>query len=79
MLGSEVLRRVRSLKSFCCDEENTNRLKLGLFYGIKEPESYFNELKNPSIKKYKSVVKEYFKKYTTEIKIDELSTACSAV
>jgi hypothetical protein len=30
-------------------------------------------LKNPSIKKYKSVVKEYFKKYTAEIKMDVIS------
>lgn len=31
-------------------------------------EGYFNERTNPSVKKYKSVVTEYFKKYTSEIK-----------
>lgn len=66
-LGSEVLKRVKCLKTFCCDgdENGNNKVKLGLFYGVKEAESYLNELKNPSIKKYKSVVKEYFKKYTS--------------
>lgn len=37
-LGCEVLRRVRNLKSFCCDgDENTSssKVKLGLFYGVK--------------------------------------------
>lgn len=73
MLGAEVLKRVRSLKAFCCDDEQSSKIKLGLFYGVKEPESYLNELKNPSIKKYKSVVKEYFKKYNSEIKMDDMS------
>lgn len=66
-LGSEVLKRVKCLKTFCCDgdENGSSKVKLGLFYGVKEAENYLNELKNPSIKKYKSVVKEYFKKYTS--------------
>jgi|JI61114C2RNA_FD_contig_31_2268411_length_831_multi_3_in_0_out_0_1 hypothetical protein len=38
-LGSEVLKRVRSLKAFCCDgdESCSSKVKLGLFYGVKEP------------------------------------------
>lgn len=36
-LGSEVLRRVKNLKAFCCDgDENcSSKVKLGLFYGVK--------------------------------------------
>ena len=33
-------------------------------------ESYLNERNNSGIKKYKSVVMEYFKKYTNEIKVE---------
>ena len=32
-----------------------------------------NERQNEGIKKYKSVVMEYFKKYTTEIKSEQVS------
>ena len=36
VLGAEVLKRVRTLKSFCCDDEETcNKIKLGLFYNVK--------------------------------------------
>lgn len=40
-------------------------------------ESYLNEKCNPTIKKYKSVVMEYFKKYTQEIKSENFSSAFS--
>lgn len=36
-------------------------------YGIAEAQSYLKEETNPSIKKYKSVVKEYHKKYHKEM------------
>ena len=36
--------------------------------GINMAELYLNEKTNPSVKKYKSVVSEYFKKYSSEIK-----------
>ncbi len=68
-LAGEVLKRIHRMKSFCCDEEenSSNKIKVGLQYGIKEHESYLSELKNPSIKKYKSVIREYHKKYTSEL------------
>lgn len=39
-------------------------------YGLGMIESYLNERNNSGIKKYKSVVMEYFKKYTNEIKTE---------
>lgn len=33
-------------------------------YGLSMAEAYLNERTNPAVKKYKSVVFEYFKKYT---------------
>ena len=37
-------------------------------FGINMAEAYLNEKTNPGVKKYKSVVSEYFKKYSAEIK-----------
>lgn len=59
-LGTEVLKRVTMLKD--CFECGANE------YGIGMIDAYLNERNNSSIKKYKSVVLEYFKKYTQEIK-----------
>jgi hypothetical protein len=56
-LGNEVLKRVRTLKFFCCDADENGKSKQALQYGIKEVDSYLDEMKNASIKKYKSVVK----------------------
>ena len=61
-LGEEVIKRVSLLKEFC------EKLIDNKGYGVSMAESYFNEKVNPSVKKYKSVVFEYYKKYTTEIK-----------
>ncbi len=66
-----MLRRVKKLKSFTCDIDENGKAKAALEYGIKEADSYLDEMKNASIKKYKSVVKEYYKKYTSEVKFDE--------
>lgn len=63
-MAKEVLKRVTSLKE-CCDKSKND-------YGINLPEKYFDEKQNPNIKKYKSVVGEYFKKYTSEIKTDSI-------
>lgn len=60
-LGQEVIRRVTELKTFCDDGKD----KQG--YGLSMVESYLNERANPTVKKYKSVISEYYKKYTSEI------------
>ena len=60
VLGEEVLKRVTNLKKHC-DE------KIG-DYGLASTERYFDEKVNPSIKKYKSVIREYYRKYYQEIK-----------
>lgn len=41
-------------------------------FSLKNVELYLNPIYNPDIKKYKSVVSEYFNKYTTEIKMEVL-------
>ena len=51
------MRRVKKLKSFTCDIDENGKNKAALEYGIKEADSYLDEMKNASIKKYKSVVK----------------------
>ena len=53
----DVIKRVTSLKK-CCDEKSSE-------FGLKQTLSYFDERSNPSIKKYKSVIGEYFRKYST--------------
>jgi hypothetical protein len=35
---------------------------------LKDPERYFSEASNPSIKKYKIVIAEYYKKYNSALK-----------
>lgn len=56
MISDEVIKRVISLKK-CCEDKTSD-------YGLKQTLSYFDERSNPTIKKYKSVIAEYFKKYT---------------
>lgn len=46
----------------CCDDHSDE-------YSIISAQKYFDEKVNPSIRKYKSVIREYFKKYTDEIKV----------
>ena len=56
------MKRVTNLKK-CCDEEDDT-------YGLISSQRYFDEKANPSIKKYKTVIREYYKKYKEEIKIN---------
>lgn len=69
--GNEVVRRVTNLMNVACPEENENK-SIRQDYGLSDAETYFAEKTNPGIKKYKSVIREYFKKYTTEITIGAL-------
>ena len=59
---NEVLRKVGNLKKCCLDGEKRD------YYDLKDVDGYLSEGKNPSIKKYKSVISEYYRKYTTELK-----------
>ena len=55
-MGNEVIKRVNELAAVVCpDKENLNAGKAEL--GLLDPKSYLNEELNPSIKKYKSVVR----------------------
>lgn len=60
-IGGEILKKVTKLKK-CCEEHSDE-------YSIISAQKYFDEKVNPSIRKYKSVIREYFKKYTEEIKV----------
>lgn len=76
-VGNEAIRRVNELASVVCpDKENlyAGRSELGLL----DQKNYLNEELNPSIKKYKSVVKEYQKKYTQEISVQPQGRQVSA-
>lgn len=61
VLGQQVLKRVIGLKKHC--EEVVGD------FGLISIERYFDEKTNPSIKKYKSVIREYYRKYHQEIKV----------
>jgi hypothetical protein len=39
---------------------------------LKDSERYFSEATNPSIKKYKIVIAEYYKKYNDALKSEQL-------
>ena len=58
ILSNEVLNRITSLKNL---SENPNKLtsqEAGM--DLKNVEKYFNEITNPSIKKYLTVIGQYF-------------------
>lgn len=68
-LGNEVVRRVGDLMGVVvADKENVGSLR-GEEFGLVDAKQYLSEEANPSIKKYKSVLKEYHKKYSSEIAI----------
>ena len=66
-LGQEVIRKVTNLKN-CCDNVKEE-------YGLSMVDKYFDEKSNPSIKKYKSVVGEYYRKYKSEIPYETSTTS----
>lgn len=68
ILGNQTIRRVALLKKLICSEE----ISANQHYSLKNVETYLNPIFNPEIKKYKSVVNEYFNKYTAEIKMEVL-------
>ena len=72
LIGNEVIKRVTNIMSIVCpDKENPLGYK-GEEIGLLDIKLYLNEETNPSIKKYKTVVQQYFRKYNSEIKIQAM-------
>lgn len=61
----------------CPDKENVYPAR-SEEYGLVDIKSYLSEETNPSIKKYKAVVKEYHKKYSQEITMNPLGRQISS-
>ena len=66
-IGNEVLRRVNGLMGVLFPDKENQVINVPGGLGLTETAQYLNEGINNSIKKYKSVVKEYHKKYHQEI------------
>jgi len=60
-LSNDILQRVTNLKRCCIDLTNVGK------YDLKDVDNYLSEQRNPTIKKYKAVISEYYKKYTNEL------------
>ena len=73
ILGNETIRRVTLLKKLVCSRD----LSTNVPFSLDDGEYYLNPLQNPEIKKYKSVIEEYFKRYTSEIKMQVLDNKAS--
>lgn len=68
-LSNEVLDRVMFIKNLAgATNQKADVLE------FKETEKYFNEQANPAIKKYRTVIQEYYKKYTTTLKHEDGAT-----
>lgn len=65
-LSNEVLDRVLYVRSVA----TALHQKEGVL-DLKDTERYFNDQCNPSIKKYRTVIQEYYKKYTATLKREE--------
>ena len=66
-LGSNILKRVEFVASILLNPDLSKAKAKGEELGMKELDLYLREETNVSIKKYKSVIKEYQKKYASEI------------
>lgn len=62
-IGNEVLRRVNGLMGLLFPDKENQVINVPGGLGLVEAAQYLNEGVNSSIKKYRSVVKEYHKKY----------------
>jgi hypothetical protein len=62
-LSNEVLDRVIFIRNVA-----TATNQKGDVLDLKETDKYFNDLINPAIKKYRTVIQEYYKKYTATLK-----------
>lgn len=66
-LGSNILKRVDFVASILLNPDLAKAKAKAEELHMKELDLYLREDSNVSIKKYKSVIKEYQKKYTSEI------------
>jgi hypothetical protein len=66
-LGSNILKRVDFVSSILLYTDFGKAKSKAEELGLKEVDLYLKEETNIAIKKYKSVIKEYHKKYTTEV------------
>jgi hypothetical protein len=66
-LGSNILKRVEFVASILLNADLAKAKAKGEELGMKELDLYLREENNIGIKKYKSVIKEYQKKYASEI------------
>lgn len=66
LLANEVLDRVMLIHNL----STATNLKADVL-DLKEAERYFKEQSNPSIKKFKMVIQEYYRKYTAQLKRQE--------
>jgi hypothetical protein len=66
-LGNNILKRVDFIACILLNNDISKAKGKGEELGMKDLELYLREETNVGIKKYKSVIKEYQKKYTSEI------------
>ena len=79
VLGGEILKRVESVSDIILRGKEESSKKKAEKLGIKELESYTKEESNLGIKKYVAVIKEYQKKYRSEVEVPTTSSATSYV
>lgn len=76
-VGNEVLKRVNGLAAVVCPEKENLQAGRGEL-GLLDQKNYLSEELNPSIKKYKAVVREYQRKYAQEISLQPAVRQLSA-
>ena len=72
-LGTDILQRVYLVSTILLNADNFKAKIKAEGLGLKEVESYLKEETNPGIKKYRSVIKEYQRKYNGEIEVGGVS------
>lgn len=68
-LGTDILQRVELVSSILINADSFKAKIKAEGLGLKDVESYLKEETNPGIKKYRSVIKEYQRKYNGEIEV----------
>lgn len=77
VLGNEILQRVDNIADIILSSREDSSKKKAERLGLKELATYTNEQANAGIKKYIAVVKEYQKKYKSEVETPTTSTYIS--
>lgn len=66
-----MLLKISYLNAVLQNVPNKNSATLNS-YEIKQLQDYLNETKNSSVRRYKLVVAEYYKKYSDELSLDDI-------